>query len=132
MLADKVVNIAYYIPSAANTSVWYPNGTDFEQFIMDVESKFPLKPLDDGNYYSDYILLLLCRTGGRAAAAAERLRALGYTTYTIEWGFQGPANDETYPGPDTGYQDVYGWVNAKLPYNGNKEGGDYRTYEPEP
>jgi rhodanese-related sulfurtransferase len=108
-LVGKVVNIAYKID----------NGTDGLvgnlAFTTDVGEQFT----------TDDILLTLCRSGVRALAAAEELGELGYTTYRIEHGFQGDKNDETKPGPDTLYRDVNGWVNSKLPYNGDTAGAYY-------
>jgi rhodanese-related sulfurtransferase len=108
-LDGKVANIAYRVDDGAGGLV--PNVA----FDTAVNSRFS----------TDDILLTLCRTGGRALSAAQDLGALGYTTYRIEHGFQGDANDDTKPGPDTLYRDVNGWVNNKLPYNGNAAGAYY-------
>ena len=105
----KVVNIAYMLDNGAGGLVANP------AFDTDVNSRFS----------TDDILLTLCRTGGRALTAAQELGALGYTTYRIQHGFQGDANDKTKPGPDTLYRDVNGWVNSKLPYNDNSTGAYY-------
>jgi rhodanese-related sulfurtransferase len=108
-LEGKVVNIAYKIDDGAG-------GLDANlAFVTDVGSTFT----------TNDILLTLCRTGGRALDAAQDLGDLGYTTYRIEHGFRGDANDETKPGPDTLYRDVNGWVNSKLPYNDDPTGAYY-------
>ena len=114
MLEDKVVNIAYKIQKNDGTAGLMMN----PWFTQDVDLEF------DG----DEVLLVLCRSGVRAQAAADDLGDLGYTTYNIEGGFEGHTNDETYPGPDTGYLDVDGWVNAKLPYSYDPAGGYYVDY----
>jgi rhodanese-related sulfurtransferase len=108
-LDGKVVNIAYLLDNGTGGLV--PNLA----FDTDVNSRFS----------TDDVLLTLCRTGGRALNAAQDLGALGYTTYRIEHGFQGDANDKTKPGPDTLYRDVNGWVNSKLPYNDDRTGAYY-------
>jgi rhodanese-related sulfurtransferase len=108
-LDGKVVNIAYNLDNGVGGLV--PN-LAFDTAV-------------GGKFSTDDILLTLCRTGGRALAAAQHLGDLGYTTYRIEHGFQGDANDETKPGPDTLYRDVNGWVNGKLPYNDNSSGAYY-------
>ena len=108
-LDGKVVNIAYLVDNGAGGLV--PNVA----FDTAVYSRFS----------TDDILLTLCRTGGRAYSAAQDLGALGYTTYRILHGFQGDANDDTKPGPDTLYRDVNGWVNNKLPFNDNAAGAYY-------
>lgn len=108
-LDGKVVNIAYLLDNGAGMLVANP------AFDTDVIDRFS----------TNDILLTLCRTGGRALTAAQELGVLGYTTYRIEHGFQGDANDKTKPGPDTLYRDVNGWVNNKLPYNDNATGAYY-------
>jgi rhodanese-related sulfurtransferase len=108
-LDGKVLNIAYLLDNGAGGLVANPA---FDTDII-------------GRFSTDDILLTLCRTGGRALTAAQELGSLGYTTYRIEHGFQGDANDETKPGPDTLYRDVNGWMNYKLPYNDNATGAYY-------
>ena len=108
-LEEKVVNIAYKVDNGLGVL------TDNLAFSTDVGEKFTI----------DDVLLILCRTGGRALSAAQELGALNYTTYRIVHGFQGDANDETKPGPNTLYRDVNGWVNSNLPYNDNPSGAYY-------
>jgi rhodanese-related sulfurtransferase len=121
-LAGRVVNIAYWLDDGQGGFIPpvpdNPDRLPQDYFSTDVMSEFPPP-------YDDYILLTLCRTGGRALYAAQYLGAMGYTTYRIEHGFQGDANDETQPGPDTLYRDVNGWVNSKLPYNDDSSGAYY-------
>jgi hypothetical protein len=88
-------------------------------FVEDVEATF---------HPDSVVLLVMCRSGGRAQAAAEELGSIGFTTYNIEGGFEGQTNSDAYPGPDTLYRDVDGWVNAKLPYNYETAGGYYVDY----
>ena len=124
-LEDKVVNIAYWFEDGQGGWI---RGDD--EFIDGPDQKGP-QPYFDPDVIArfgdrtDYVLLTLCRTGGRAEFAAKHLGNLLYTTYRIEHGFRGDQNDETWPGPDTLYRDVNGWVNSKLPYNDNKDGADY-------
>jgi len=108
-LDGKVINIAYLLDNGTGGLV---SNLAFDTAVM-------------SRFSTDDILLTLCRTGGRALTAAQELGALGYTTYRIEHGFQGDANDETKPGPNTLYRDVNGWVNSKLPYNDNATGAYY-------
>jgi len=110
-LEGKVVNIAYKLDDGA--------GGLFDNYAFDTDV------IDRFKDSTNYVLLTLCRTGVRALAAAEQLGELSYTTYRIEHGFQGDANDEAKPGPDTLYRDVNGWVNSKLPYNDDKTGAYY-------
>jgi len=114
-LEEKVVNIAYWLDDGQGGFI---RGEDNgPQLYFDTDVTNILSTSD--------ILLTLCRTGGRALLAAQHLGSLGYTTYRIEHGFQGDANDETKPGPDTLYRDVNGWVNSKLPYNADANGAYY-------
>jgi len=108
-LDGKVVNIAYLLDNGTGGLV---SNSAFDTDVI-------------GRFSTDDILLTLCRTGGRALNAAQQLGALGYTTYRIEHGFQGDANDKTKPGPDTLYRDVNGWVNSKLPYSDISAGAYY-------
>ena len=108
-LEGKVVNIAHLVDNGVGGL------TANLSFDTDVIGRFG----------TDDILLTLCRSGVRALAAAQDLGNLGYTSYRIEHGFQGDRNDETKPGPDTLYRNVNGWVNSKLPYNGDAAGAYY-------
>ena len=117
-LEGKVVNIAYWLDDGNGGFIKGPDNGPQDYFYSEVTGKFN----------SNDILLILCRTGGRALLAAQYLgdpTGLNYTTYRIEHGFQGDANDETKPGPDTLYRDVNGWVNGKLPYNDDSSGAYY-------
>ena len=113
-LEGKVVNIAYWFQKADGLGGLEPNPS----FINDV--------MGEGFDPNLHILLVMCRSGGRANLAANDLANVeGFTTYNIYAGFQGHKNTEDYPGPDTGYQDVDGWVNEGLPWNQSKDGGHY-------
>ena len=115
---ENVFFISYRIASvedgdAGATSFIYGSGLPLNpDFEADVLEQFG-DPLDG----STPTLLLACRSGSRATAAAEALGALGYDTWNIEGGFEGTKNTDEYPGPDTGYRDVNGWRNAGLPWN---------------
>jgi rhodanese-related sulfurtransferase len=99
-LQDKV----YHVPTLEGTpGVTMTPNPDFEDYI---EEKFA----------PDDVLLFICRSGSRSTAAAIRVGALGYETYSILDGFEGPKNNDDDPGRDTGYRDVAGWVNEGLPY----------------
>lgn len=114
---DNVIFISYRIASveegmAGDTALIYEKGLpinpDFEADVATILGS----PADAPT------LLLICRSGGRATDAAEFLGDdLGYDTYNIEGGFEGTTNTSEHPGPDTGYRDVNGWRNAKLPWN---------------
>lgn len=56
-------------------------------------------------------VLLLCRSGGRSAAAARLLTAQGWTKcYNILDGFEGPPDGSAHRG------DIGGWKAEKLPW----------------
>jgi rhodanese-related sulfurtransferase len=56
-------------------------------------------------------VILICRSGGRSAAAARMLAKAGYTNvWNLVEGFEGDKN------PETGQREVNGWRNAGLPW----------------
>lgn len=118
----NVVNISYRVASVTqgatdSTTPIYEQGLPINpDFVAAVEDEL-------GNLQSAPTLLLMCRSGSRAEEAAELLGDLGYDTWNIEGGFEGTSNTSEYPGPDTGYRDVNGWRNAKLPWNQDPSGG---------
>jgi rhodanese-related sulfurtransferase len=138
MLDGRVINIAFQIQKNDGTPDLAPNGNldagttatevnegNYWQFLQDVEDTFD----------HDVVLLVMCRSGGRAEQAARLLGKQGFMTYNIEGGFEGHTNTASYPGPNTGYRNVDGWVNtillynnAPLPYNNETEGGYYVDY----
>lgn len=59
-------------------------------------------------------ILLMCRSGGRSAAAANLLAQQGYTqVYTVTDGFEG---DKAKDGADKGRRVVNGWKNSGAPW----------------
>ena len=69
-------------------------------FLTDVQSHFS----------PDDTILAMCRSGGRASAAATALEGAGYTVMNMTNGFEGPPDDR-------GYHVLYGWKNDELPYS---------------
>jgi len=58
-------------------------------------------------------LLMLCRSGGRSAAAARRATELGLTAYNIATGFEGDLDEHAQRGHRNG------WRQAGLPWKQN-------------
>ena len=59
-------------------------------------------------------IAVMCRSGGRSAAAATLLAEQGYTrVYTITDGFEG---DKAQSGPQKGQRVVNGWKNSGAPW----------------
>jgi rhodanese-related sulfurtransferase len=100
----NLVGKVYHVPTLEGTPgvVMTPN-PNFVSFIQ-------------ANFDSNDVLLFICRSGSRSTAAATTIGALGYDTYSILDGFEGPKNSDDDPGRDTGYRDVAGWVNEGLPF----------------
>ncbi len=60
-------------------------------------------------------IIVMCRSGGRSAKAANLLDGLGYkNVYSIIDGFEG---DKAKSGPNKGHRTVNGWKNSNLPWN---------------
>jgi len=123
-LVGKVYNLSFWLSDPYGGWIWgsskeYPQ-SDFDTDLM--SENYPFVQGTD-------TLLILCRTGGRAALAADYLGGatgpFNFKTHRILNGFVGFPNDKTYPGPDTNYRDVNGWVNDKLPYNDSSVGAYY-------
>lgn len=55
-------------------------------------------------------VILMCRSGGRSAAAGRLLKDAGLTVYNLIEGFEGGKDKQT------GHRTVNGWRNAKLPW----------------
>jgi rhodanese-related sulfurtransferase len=112
-LDGKVVNVAYLINKKGE--LIYNRG-----FLKDVDALFERDP--------SVTLLTMCRSGGRAAAAADELIAHGYPqVYNIQYGFEGQTDAR-------GYRTVNGWKVDGLPYThdmegvGEQRGGAYANY----
>lgn len=59
-------------------------------------------------------IMVMCRSGGRSAAAANQLAEQGYTqVYSIVDGFEG---DKAKSGPNKGLRVVNGWKNSGAPW----------------
>lgn len=79
---------------------------DNKDFVPAIEAVLKEKGLG-----KDAHVLLMCRSGGRSAHAANVLAEAGYTAvYSVVDGFEGD-KDKT-----TGLRTVNGWKNAGLPY----------------
>jgi rhodanese-related sulfurtransferase len=64
----------------------------------------------EGKAKSDPVIVM-CRSGGRSAKAADALAEAGYTqVYSLVEGFEGGTDEET------GHRTKAGWVNADLPW----------------
>src|SRR5690625_4242825 len=80
-----------------------------QDFVDEVNRRLAAKNLD-----KDAPVILICRSGGRSAMAADRLAEAGFTqVYTIPEGFEG---DKSKAGADKGQRTVNGWKNADLPW----------------
>src|SRR5690625_755535 len=80
-----------------------------QDFVDEVNRRLAAKKLD-----KDAPVILICRSGGRSAMAADRLSEAGFTqVYTIPEGFEG---DKSKAGADKGQRTVNGWKNADLPW----------------
>ena len=87
-----------------------------KDFVADMAAVMAKKGLG-----KDDIVILICRSGNRSAAAANDLADAGYTkVYTVVDGYEG---DKAKSGPDKGRRTVNGWKNAGLPwtYHLNKD-----------
>ncbi|MCE2969911.1 MAG: sulfurtransferase [Burkholderiales bacterium] len=79
----------------------------FSDFAPEVERRLKAK----GMSKTDPVILM-CRSGERAARGADLLAQLGYTrVYSVVGGFEGPISEKT------GRRDVAGWKNAGLPWS---------------
>ena len=80
-----------------------------QDFVDEVNRRLAAKNLD-----KDAPVILICRSGGRSAMAADRLAEAGFTqVYTIPEGFEG---DKSKAQADKGQRTVNGWKNADLPW----------------
>ncbi|NIQ96406.1 MAG: hypothetical protein GWO11_05160 [Desulfuromonadales bacterium] len=94
-LEGKVTNISYKIVYKGD-KILNPS------FMSDVDDAF--------GGIANVVLITMCRSGSRSAAAAADLEAAGYNVLNMATGFQGGKDDR-------GYRTVSGWVNAGLPYS---------------
>ena len=95
VLEGKVVNIAFKIDCGVVGEKPELN-LDFAEDVIDT-------------FDSDVILITMCRSGPRGAAAAKILEGK-YKVMNMEGGFEGGLDKR-------GYRKVGGWVNKNLPYN---------------
>lgn len=78
-------------------------------FINAVEARLKTKGLT-----RDSKIFLMCRSGGRSAAAADQLKQAGFSqVYSVVDGFEG---DSAKSGPNKGKRVVNGWKNSDLPW----------------
>ena len=76
-----------------------------EKFMSELEDALKEKNLD-----KNAAIILMCRSGHRAAKAAKMLDKAGYkNVYNLDQGFEGDKDKEKH-------RTVNGWKNAKLPY----------------
>ena len=81
-----------------------------EDFLASVELLLARMNLD-----KDSKVLLICRSGGRSAAAANLLAKAGFSqVYTITDGFEG---DKAKAGAAKGTRSVNGWKNSGAPWS---------------
>ena len=80
-------------------------------FLMDINPNFDAQLKTAVT--TDKPLLLLCRSGIRSIAAAQRAQALGYQAWNILEGFEGDPDDAAHRGT-TG-----GWRHRGLPWRQN-------------
>lgn len=99
-LEGKVVNVSYKIEK---------NGSFIlnPAFLTDIEGLFGEHP--------NVVLITMCRSGKRSAAAATVLEGAGYAVLNMVTGFQGSKDTR-------GYRSVNGWINNGLPYSYNGTG----------
>ena len=94
-LIGKVVNISSRIDKKGQFVVNRSFLSDVNEFFQD---------------YPDVILITMCRSGPRAAAAAQTLEDNGYNVKSMGESFSGSADER-------GYRTINGWVNSGLPYS---------------
>jgi rhodanese-related sulfurtransferase len=83
------------------------------QFIPEITLKLKGKGLTKKDK-----ILLICRAGGRSAAAVELLAEAGFNkVYSVVDGFEG---DPNLNGPLAGTRNINGWKNSNLPWHSVK------------
>ena len=93
-LDGQVINISYLL---IRKGAFVPN----KNFLKDVNEVFGDNP--------DVILITMCKTGGRGAAAAQLLEDNGYNVVNMQYAFEGPADI-------FGYRTIDGWKVSGQPY----------------
>ena len=113
------------IPTRANVHIPYmvmPMMAEYnpEKGAYDLEMN-PDFPQDFKDYASkngigaDTRIVLMCRSGGRSARAANLLADMGFTQiYSLTDGFEG---DKAKDGPEKGHRVLNGWKNAGLDWS---------------
>ncbi|HAR39712.1 MAG: hypothetical protein A2X56_04270 [Nitrospirae bacterium GWC2_57_13] len=97
----KVFNVAYMID-------WKKQFVVNPSFVSEINGLF-------GSVKENVVLIFMCRSGQRGAAAASLLEPLGYRVMNMVNGFQGSTDAN-------GYRVRNGWVNDGFPYNYNAAG----------
>ena len=111
-IADQVdVNIPYMLD---DYGTWDAKKS---RFMMSPNSAFTMK-VDDAmkarGLTKNDIVIVMCRSGDRSAAADNLLTKAGYTNvYSVWEGFEGDMGKE---GAEKGRRAVNGWKNAGLPW----------------
>jgi len=106
--------MAHNIPSSVWTGVWNPEKKSFDlkgnlDFEAEAKKRFEL----------DDTILLMCRSGNRSAASANRLTKAGFTdVYNMVDGFEGDKvkDEESYY---NGKRMKNGWKNSGAPWTYN-------------
>ncbi len=98
--APMAVNIPWRFLAPGITSQNRPVMPPNENFVAEVEKKFSKTDT----------ILVLCRSGGRSAAAVNRLAEAGFSdVYNITDGFEGDADEN-------GARTINGWKNSGAPW----------------
>ena len=105
--APMAVNIPYmFVTHQFNPAMKHYAMQVNEHFLEQVKARF--KPQDT--------LLVMCRSGQRAAAAVNQLAEAGFKqVYNIVDGFEGEL-DKDQQSPNLGKRTVDGWRNSKAPW----------------
>lgn len=112
------------MPEGVDANVPYMDFTDFSEFderrggyrldqnlgfVEEVTKRLAQKGLSKTD-----TVIVICRSGGRSARAADALAKAGFTkVYSVAEGFEG---DVAESGPHKGHRSVNGWKNRQLPW----------------
>jgi rhodanese-related sulfurtransferase len=103
--------MAWNVPLGFQTDEW---DAEKNSFVMKPNLEF--LPQIAGVVSPSDTILVMCRSGGRSAKAANVLAQSGYTNvYSIIDGMEGDAIEDT-ESPDLGKRLINGWKNSDLPW----------------
>jgi len=120
------VEVAFVgIPKRANVNIPYKIMPGFAEFNPEKGTYAMVPNPDFAKVFDEYAqengmthdstVILICRSGGRSARAANVLAEMGYTNvYSLVDGFEG---DKASDGPLRGQRVVNGWKNAGLAWS---------------